>query len=75
VLNCPLPQVESQANGWTRSGNAVKVWLSDGRTFTQEDRELQFIGRDFVLIDRVKYRFAPPPLSTGLNVPREERRR
>lgn len=69
-----LPEGVVWVTGYSRSGNAVKVWLSDGRTFTQQDRELQFIGRDYVIVDRVKYRFAPPtaaPPSAPLRSVRE----
>lgn len=46
--------------GIAQDRGQVTVWLSDGRTYTNRDRELTFIGRNFVVIDQVVYRFAPP---------------
>jgi hypothetical protein len=45
------------------SGPSVRVWLSDGRSYTERDRGLQFVGRDFVIIDQVIYRFDRRSLS------------
>ncbi len=58
------PQEEVWLSGLIRQGNQIKVWLSDGRTYTSHDKELTFIGPNFVVINQVVYRFQAPKMNT-----------
>jgi len=51
----------------------LDIFLSDGRHYTQLDKEVQFVGKDFVLISGQKIGAAPRSRGGSIVVPRDTR--
>jgi hypothetical protein len=58
----PEKSKEVYLAGFALVGGRATVFLTDGRQYTTDDRELEFIGKQFVVIQGKRYGFAPPDI-------------